>query len=61
MAKLLKAGIPVLVYSGDQDSVIPLTGSRKLVHGLAVELGLRPTTPYRVWFSGMQVKLFRSD
>lgn len=41
--------------SGDQDSVIPLTGSRKLVHGLAEELGLSTSTPYRVWFAGMQV------
>ncbi|CAA3022036.1 serine carboxypeptidase-like 45 [Olea europaea subsp. europaea] len=42
-------------YSGDQDSVIPLTGSRTLVHRLAEELGLRTSTPYRVWFAGMQV------
>lgn len=55
VGELLKAGIPVMVYSGDQDSVIPLTGSRKLVHGLAEELGLNTTTTYRVWFSGMQV------
>ncbi|KAJ4711495.1 Carboxypeptidase [Melia azedarach] len=55
VAKLIKAGIPVLVYSGDQDSVIPLTGSRKLVNGLAKELKLRTTVPYRVWFEGQQV------
>ncbi|XP_042500625.1 serine carboxypeptidase-like 45 isoform X1 [Macadamia integrifolia] len=52
---LIKAGIPVLVYSGDQDSVIPLTGSRTLVHGLAGMLGLNTTVPYRVWFEGKQV------
>ena len=86
VGKLVKAGIPVLVYrycirpskvsgyvkfkhktiheihsllgfnhSGDQDSVIPLIGSRRLVHGLAEELGLKTTVPYRVWFAGMQV------
>ncbi|RVW29217.1 Serine carboxypeptidase-like 45 [Vitis vinifera] len=55
VGKLIKAGIPVLVYSGDQDSVIPLTGSRTLVHGLAEELGLNTTVPYRVWFEGKQV------
>nr|XP_015895935.1 serine carboxypeptidase-like 45 [Ziziphus jujuba var. spinosa] len=55
VGKLIKAGIPVLVYSGDQDSVIPLTGSRTLVHGLAEELGLATTVPYRVWFAGNQV------
>ncbi|MED6106046.1 Serine carboxypeptidase-like 45 [Stylosanthes scabra] len=55
VGKLVKAGIPVLVYSGDQDSVIPLTGSRKLVHQLAKQLKLRTTVPYRVWFEGKQV------
>ncbi|KAF6155591.1 hypothetical protein GIB67_007849 [Kingdonia uniflora] len=52
---IIKAGIPVLVYSGDQDSVIPLIGSRSLVHKLSKELGLNTTTPYRVWFEGKQV------
>ncbi|KAF4390493.1 hypothetical protein F8388_005990 [Cannabis sativa] len=55
VGKLIKAGIPVLVYSGDQDSVIPLTGSRTLVHGLAKQLSLNTTVPYRVWFEGQQV------
>ncbi|KAK9278933.1 hypothetical protein L1049_028514 [Liquidambar formosana] len=55
VGSLVKAGIPVLVYSGDQDSVIPLTGSRTLVHRLANELGLNTTVPYRVWFEGKQV------
>ncbi|KAJ0038087.1 hypothetical protein Pint_23810 [Pistacia integerrima] len=53
--ELVNAGIPVLVYSGDQDSVIPLTGSRKLVNELAKQLKLRTTVPYRVWFEGQQV------
>lgn len=47
--------IDVFEYSGDQDSVIPLTGSRKLVNQLAEELGLKTTVPYRVWFEGQQV------
>ncbi|KAK9276511.1 hypothetical protein L1049_006045 [Liquidambar formosana] len=55
VGELIKAGIPVLVYSGDQDSVIPLTGSRTLVQGLAEKLGLKTTVPYRVWFEGKQV------
>ncbi|KAF8390732.1 hypothetical protein HHK36_025259 [Tetracentron sinense] len=57
VGSIVKAGIPVLVYSGDQDSVIPLTGSRTLVHGLAKKLGLNTTEPYRVWFEGKQVSL----
>ncbi|XP_012090606.1 serine carboxypeptidase-like 45 isoform X2 [Jatropha curcas] len=55
VGSLIKAGIQVLVYSGDQDSVIPLTGSRTLVHGLAKELGLNTTASYRAWFAGQQV------
>ena len=42
-------------YSGDQDSVIPLTGSRTLVQRLAKELKLKTTVPYRVWFEDKQV------
>ncbi|KAL6843400.1 hypothetical protein ACP4OV_026722 [Aristida adscensionis] len=52
---LVKSGIPVLVYSGDQDSVIPLTGSRTLVRRLAGRLRLNSTVPYGVWFQGSQV------
>ncbi|CAM8902527.1 unnamed protein product [Rhodiola kirilowii] len=55
VGKIIQAGIRVLVYSGDQDSVIPLTGSRTLVHSLAKQLGLNTTIPYRVWFEGQQV------
>lgn len=55
VGSLVREGIPVLVYSGDQDSVIPLTGSRTLVHGLAKQLRLNTTVPYRVWFAEQQV------
>ncbi|XP_074317152.1 serine carboxypeptidase-like 45 [Silene latifolia] len=55
VGSLVKNRIPVLVYSGDQDSVIPLTGSRTLVNRLAQELKLNATVPYRVWFAGQQV------
>ncbi|KAK2981083.1 hypothetical protein RJ640_012038 [Escallonia rubra] len=55
LGALVKSGIRVLVYSGDQDSVLPLTGTRTLVNGLAKELGLNTTVPYRAWFEGRQV------
>ncbi|KAL8154146.1 hypothetical protein V2J09_011906 [Rumex salicifolius] len=55
VGSLVKRGIPVMVYSGDQDSVIPLTGSRTLVHRLARTLGFKTTSPYRAWFAGQQV------
>ncbi|XP_047149679.1 serine carboxypeptidase-like 45 isoform X5 [Vigna umbellata] len=55
VGSLIKSGVRVLIYSGDQDSVIPLTGSRTLVQKLARQLGLNTTVPYRVWFEGQQV------
>ncbi|KAL8139209.1 hypothetical protein V2J09_005210 [Rumex salicifolius] len=55
LGSLVKHGIPVIVYSGDQDSAIPLTGSRTLVHQLAKKIGFKTTSSYRVWFAGQQV------
>ncbi|KAF3774013.1 Serine carboxypeptidase II-1 [Nymphaea thermarum] len=55
LGSIVKSGIPVLVYSGDQDSVVPLTGSRTQIDGLAARLGLNTSVPYRVWFAGKQV------
>ncbi|KAK9290715.1 hypothetical protein L1049_008889 [Liquidambar formosana] len=52
---LVNSGIRVLVYSGDQDSAIPLLGTRTLVNGLAMEMGLNTTVPYRAWFEERQV------
>lgn len=43
--------------SGDQDSVVPFFGSRSLINGLAKQLGLKSTVPYRAWFEGKQVTL----
>ncbi|KAK6244364.1 hypothetical protein QUC31_010773, partial [Theobroma cacao] len=53
--RLVRSGIRVWVYSGDQDSVIPLIGTRILINGLAKELGLNTSVAYRVWFAGRQV------
>lgn len=55
LVSLLKSGIRVFVYSGDQDSVLPLTGTRVVVNGLVKQLGLNTTVPYRAWFNGNQV------
>ncbi|KAH6817643.1 serine carboxypeptidase-like 45 [Perilla frutescens var. frutescens] len=55
LGTLVKSGIRVLAYSGDQDSILPLTGTRTLVNALAKELGLNTTEPYGVWFEGRQV------
>ncbi|GMP97896.1 hypothetical protein CsSME_00045985 [Camellia sinensis var. sinensis] len=55
LGSLVKSGIRVLVFSGDEDSVIPLLGTCTLVNELAKELELKTTVPYRVWFEGRQV------
>ncbi|XP_015901581.3 serine carboxypeptidase-like 45 isoform X2 [Ziziphus jujuba] len=55
LGSLVKSGIRVMVYSGDQDSVIPFTGTRSLVSRLAKELKLKTTQPYRAWIEGRQV------
>ncbi|GLJ45105.1 hypothetical protein SUGI_0949530 [Cryptomeria japonica] len=55
LGKLVNAGIRVLIYSGDQDSVIPLTGTRTLITNLASDMQLNTTVPYSVWFEGKQV------
>lgn len=47
--------IPVWVFSGDQDSVVPLLGSRTLVRELAEELHFNITVPYSTWFYKGQV------
>uniref|UniRef100_A0A6N2K0A2 Carboxypeptidase n=1 Tax=Salix viminalis TaxID=40686 RepID=A0A6N2K0A2_SALVM len=54
VGSLVSSGIRVLVYSGDQDSMIPFIGSRILVDGLAKELGLNATVPYTTWVEDKQ-------
>ncbi|KAD3338649.1 hypothetical protein E3N88_34170 [Mikania micrantha] len=54
LASLLKSGIRVFIFSGDQDSVLPLTGTRVVVNGLAKQLELLTTLPYRAWFNDKQ-------
>ncbi|KAJ8449765.1 hypothetical protein Cgig2_001421 [Carnegiea gigantea] len=55
LGTLTKAGVRVLIFSGDQDSVIPLIGTRLLVKNLAKELELNTTVPYRFWLQDKQV------
>ncbi|GLT71305.1 hypothetical protein SLA2020_433360 [Shorea laevis] len=55
VGSLVRSGIRALVYSGDQDAVLPFTGTRKLVNKLAKALKLKATVPYRPWFEENQV------
>ncbi|WJX40356.1 Serine carboxypeptidase-like 42 [Trifolium repens] len=55
LKRIVQNHIPVWVYSGDQDSVVPLLGSRTLIRELALDLNFNITDPYRVWFHKGQV------
>ncbi|XP_020213201.1 serine carboxypeptidase-like 45 isoform X2 [Cajanus cajan] len=52
---LVKSGLRVTVYSGDQDSVVPFMGTRRLIDGLAKKLALKTTLPYTPWILDNQV------
>nr|ACM17527.1 putative serine carboxy peptidase [Oryza australiensis] len=55
LQRIVEHKIPVWVFSGDQDSVVPLLGSRTLVRELAHNMGLHVTVPYSSWFCRGQV------
>ncbi|KAI8016461.1 Serine carboxypeptidase-like 42 [Camellia lanceoleosa] len=55
LKRIIQNHIPVWVFSGDQDSVIPLLGSRTLVRELAHDLHFNNTVPYGAWFHKGQV------
>ncbi|XP_045816122.1 serine carboxypeptidase-like 42 [Trifolium pratense] len=55
LKRIVQNHIPVLIYSGDQDSVVPLLGTRTLIRELAHDLKFKITDPYRVWFHNGQV------
>ncbi|CAN6381104.1 unnamed protein product [Urochloa humidicola] len=55
LQRIVEHKIPLWVFSGDQDSVVPLLGSRTLVRELAHAMGLPITVPYSTWFRRGQV------
>ncbi|NP_001183841.1 Serine carboxypeptidase-like 42-like precursor [Zea mays] len=55
LQRIVERKIPLWVFSGDQDSVVPLLGSRSLVRELAHTMGLHVTVPYSTWFRKGQV------
>ncbi|CAA0831665.1 Serine carboxypeptidase-like 42 [Striga hermonthica] len=55
LKRIIQNGIRVLIFSGDQDSVVPLLGSRTLVRELAHDLQIEITLPYGAWFHKKQV------
>ncbi|KAG6544855.1 hypothetical protein Mapa_013545 [Marchantia paleacea] len=56
LLKLLIANdIRVWVYSGDQDSVIPFTGTRRTVESFSNSNGLRSSSHYQPWYADKQI------
>ncbi|CAI9103958.1 OLC1v1002557C1 [Oldenlandia corymbosa var. corymbosa] len=55
LKSIIEHKIPLLVYSGDQDSVVPLIGTRTLMRELAKDLNLKIAVDYRTWFHKDQV------
>ncbi|KAJ0100181.1 hypothetical protein Patl1_22144 [Pistacia atlantica] len=52
---LIKQGIPIMLFSGDQDTKIPLTQTRIIANNLSKELKLLPYTTYGPWYDKKQV------
>lgn len=46
-------------HSGDQDSVVPLLGSRTLIRELGHDLNFKITVPYGAWFHKGQVPIYK--
>ncbi|XVE83848.1 hypothetical protein DITRI_Ditri16bG0120600 [Diplodiscus trichospermus] len=55
VSDLIKEGIPVLLYNGDQDAKIPLTQTRIIANSIAKDLNLTPLSEYGPWYDQKQV------
>ncbi|CAG7860610.1 unnamed protein product [Brassica rapa] len=55
LKRIIQNKTSVWIFSGDQDSVVPLLGSRTLVRELAHDLNFSTTLPYGPWFHKNQV------
>ncbi|XP_011620351.1 serine carboxypeptidase-like 44 isoform X2 [Amborella trichopoda] len=52
---LVKSRVRIWIFSGDQDSVVPLTGTRSQLTTLAHHLRLKTMIPYSAWYANGQV------
>ncbi|XP_009762845.1 serine carboxypeptidase-like 45 [Nicotiana sylvestris] len=55
LSNILKENIQVLLFSGDQDSKIPLTQTRKIAKLLARDVKLVALDKYGSWYDGLQI------
>ncbi|XP_019167208.1 PREDICTED: serine carboxypeptidase-like 45 [Ipomoea nil] len=55
LSALLKRGIPLLIYSGDEDLRIPVSHTRELANVLATRLNLTTMEMNEPWYDGKQI------
>ncbi|CAL0319467.1 unnamed protein product [Lupinus luteus] len=55
LKRIVQNHIPLWIFSGDQDAVVPLSGTRTLIRELAQELKFNISVPYGAWFHDHQV------
>ncbi|GLJ42537.1 hypothetical protein SUGI_0881930 [Cryptomeria japonica] len=55
LSKLLNYGLPIMLFSGDQDSVVPFTATRTIANTIAKQLQLFPINTYGTWYDNQQV------
>ncbi|XP_059067273.1 serine carboxypeptidase-like 45 [Cryptomeria japonica] len=55
LSDLLKSGLPIMLFSGDQDAVVPFTATRTIANNLAKQLELLTLIPYKTWYDQQQV------
>lgn len=55
LSNIVKENIQVLLYSGDQDTKIPLTQTRKIAKLIARDLKLVALDEYGPWYDGFQI------
>jgi len=48
--ELIKAGLRIMIYSGDVDADVPITGTLKWIDRLKEEAGLPVLEPWREWW-----------
>ncbi|PIA27944.1 hypothetical protein AQUCO_07400052v1 [Aquilegia coerulea] len=55
VSNLIRSGIPVMLFSGDQDAKIPLTQTRIIANMLAKDSKLTSFTKYGPWYNKKQI------
>lgn len=55
LKEIITNGIRIWIFSGDQDSVVPLLGTRTNIRHLAHELKIHRRMPYHAWYHKGQV------